>query len=333
MAIPKILHRVWLGGAAMPEEFVRYGETWKAHHPDWEHRLWTEDSLPSDLRRREILERFRMPAERSDLLRYELVWRYGGVYVDTDMECLRPIDELAEGVDFFAAEHKKGRQINNQPIGATPGHPILEAAVRDAASVEYEHPGEEPAQYRGNGTGPGFWGRHVRQFADAHIVPAELFHPGTAEQRERAYAEHHHANSWMSVEKRLVVVQRVLSTTRRAEENLLARLRKAEAREQKHLAWLREAEAREEKLQARLGAWLREAEAREEKLQARLGKAEAREEKLVARLQKAEARLEEAREELAVLGARRRARRAAPRRPLSAGALSRILARVRRSAG
>ncbi len=270
MSIPRIVHRIWLGDQPMSEEFVEYGETWKAHHPGWEHRLWTEDNLPSDLRRREVFEAFRAPAERSDLLRYELLWRYGGVYVDTDMECLRPIDELVERVDFFAAAHKKGRQLNNSPIGAAAGHPILEAAVRDARAVNYKHPGEDAPRVVPSRSGPSFWHRHVKQFADAHVVPAELFHPATAEERERAYADHHCVNSWMPVEERL--------------ERTHAALRKAQRREQK----------------------------------------------LLVRLRKAEARLEEAREELAVLRARRRAGRAARRRPLRAGALPWILARLRR---
>ncbi|NYK77369.1 hypothetical protein GPW07_24425, partial [Salmonella enterica subsp. enterica serovar Typhimurium] len=87
----------------MPDEFARYGESWRRHHPSWEVRLWTDENLPDDLVRKEAYERLRKPAERSDIIRLEVVLRYGGVYVDTDIECLRSIEPLIEGVEFWTA--------------------------------------------------------------------------------------------------------------------------------------------------------------------------------------------------------------------------------------
>ncbi len=76
-----ILHQIWLGPNPLPEEFAAYGETWRRHHPAWDYRLWTEDTLPPDLARLEVYERLRFPAERADILRLELLWRDGGVYL------------------------------------------------------------------------------------------------------------------------------------------------------------------------------------------------------------------------------------------------------------
>src|SRR5947209_2921327 len=86
--IPLILHRIWVGPDPLPEEFVAYGESWARHHPGWEQRLWTEDDLP-EIRWDEIRDRRRVPAERANLLRYELLLDFGCVYVDADLECLR----------------------------------------------------------------------------------------------------------------------------------------------------------------------------------------------------------------------------------------------------
>ncbi len=194
MSIPRVFHRVWVGHEPMPEEFVRFGETWARHHPGWEMRLWTEDNLP-ELRRREILEPHRMPAERADILRYEVVWRYGGVYVDTDMECLRPIDELIEGLDFFTAEQKPGR-IALGIFGAAPGHPLLDRAIAEARFVHYERPGEEEARYDKYGTGTLAFQSVITDFPDAKVFPAHLFYPG--DDVDGAYAKHYAARSWMS---------------------------------------------------------------------------------------------------------------------------------------
>ena len=82
MLIPRIFHQIWLGPDPLPERCARYQQTWLDHHPDWKLRFWTEENLPTPLRRPEAAERLRAPAERSDILRLELLWHFGGVYVD-----------------------------------------------------------------------------------------------------------------------------------------------------------------------------------------------------------------------------------------------------------
>jgi mannosyltransferase OCH1-like enzyme len=137
--IPRIFHRVWVGSNPIPDEFAAYGEGWERLHPDWEMREWTEDNLP-ELLRPEGADPRRDPTERSDLLRYELVRRFGGVYLDMDFECLKPIDELIDGIDFFVgnivSEQLGGeivrQRVGSAIIGAVPGHPILERATREA---------------------------------------------------------------------------------------------------------------------------------------------------------------------------------------------------------
>lgn len=128
LRIPRIFHCVWLGPRPLPEEYAEYQQSWRRHHPDWELRLWTEDTLPSPLRRPEAAERLRIPAERSDILRLEVVWRHGGVYLDADLECRAPIEELIAGTDFFSALSGSGI-ADFYLFGATPQHPILDRAL------------------------------------------------------------------------------------------------------------------------------------------------------------------------------------------------------------
>jgi mannosyltransferase OCH1-like enzyme len=172
----------------MPQEFHDYRESWRRHHPDWEMRLWTEDSLPDDLVRPEVYERLRSPAERSDIARLEVLYRFGGVYVDTDVECLRPIDPLLEGEDFFV-EAVQGK-VENAVIAAEAGHPILERALRELRPVtEY---GADPTQ----GTGPWFLTELLREYPDVTVHPQGVFSPMTDGEREHAYAIHHYVSSW-----------------------------------------------------------------------------------------------------------------------------------------
>ncbi len=191
--IPRILHQVWVGPNPMPQEFVDYRESWRRHHPDWEMHLWTEDSLPGDLVRTEAYERLRSPAERSDIIRLEVLYRFGGVYVDTDVECLRRIDPLVEESGDFFVGAVKGK-VENAVIGAAAGHPILERALRELRPVtDY---GVDPTQ----GTGPWFLTALLREYPEVTIYPQEVFSPMTDAEREQAYAVHHYVSSWKTAE-------------------------------------------------------------------------------------------------------------------------------------
>jgi mannosyltransferase OCH1-like enzyme len=178
----------------MPPEYEGYRESWRRHHPEWEMRLWTDDSLPDDFVRPEAYERLRNPAERSDIIRLEVLFRFGGVYVDTDVECLRPIDPLVgEDVDFFAGYVLPGR-VQNAVSAAEAGHPVLERALRELRPVtEY---GVQTALLRG--TGPEFLTALLRDYPEVTIYPPEVFYPPTDAARREAYAVHYEAEGWKS---------------------------------------------------------------------------------------------------------------------------------------
>jgi mannosyltransferase OCH1-like enzyme len=188
VTIPPILHQVWLGPDPLPDEFVAYRETWREQHPAWEMRLWTEESLPKDLRRVEVYEKLRVPAERSDILRLELLWREGGVYLDTDFECRRPLEPFIEGLDFCVAYLKPGR-VNNAFIGATAGHPILDRAIRELQPIERYG-------YDKSAAGPLFLDKLLKQYPEVACFAPNLFYPSTPREQEGAVAIHHAARSW-----------------------------------------------------------------------------------------------------------------------------------------
>lgn len=219
--IPRILHQVWVGPDPFPQELVGYRESWRRHHPEWEMRLWTEESLPRDLVRPEVYERLRNPAERSDIIRLEVLFRFGGVYVDTDMECLRPIDPLLEeDVDFFVAGARgvKGGRAHNAVIAAVSGHPVLERALRELRPVT-----EFGIDKRG--TGPQFLNELLRDHPEVKICPPESFHPVTDVEREQAYAVHHLTTLWKTEDvwkQRVRNEQRKLAAARESNAQLEA---------------------------------------------------------------------------------------------------------------
>ncbi len=132
--IPKIIHQIWLGPKSPPPYFAAFREKWKALHPDWEYHLWTDASLDDlELDLRDLIDASPNYAEKSDILRSELLEKFGGVYFDCDMECNHLLDELHHKYDFYIGieyPHQIATTNNRVWAGisimaARPNHPIF----------------------------------------------------------------------------------------------------------------------------------------------------------------------------------------------------------------
>jgi hypothetical protein len=188
MLIPRVFHQIWVGPDPYPEECARYRRTWLDHHPGWQLRFWTEENLPEGLRRPEAAERLRVPAERANILRLELLWRHGGVYIDTDFECLRPIDPLIEHARFFIGLSKPGRRANGL-MGAVAGHPLLDEALDRLRPRElFGHDKES--------TGVLFMDALLDGRPEVTLIGPACFYPRDAAGRRSAYAVHHPSRTW-----------------------------------------------------------------------------------------------------------------------------------------
>lgn len=200
--IPRIVHRIWIGNAEMPPEFGAYWATWHYFHPEWEFKTWAEsDFLP--LRNQREYELATSHAQRSDIARYEILQRHGGVYVDADFECLRPFDELCVGIHGFVG-WEDDEYVGNGLIAAGPDHPLLEEIISQLPESFAVHAGGAPYEQ----TGPRFLTRVLRSVDMSPptftIYPAPYFFPYLAHRAyERyepfpdAYAVHHWAASWL----------------------------------------------------------------------------------------------------------------------------------------
>jgi len=90
--IPKIIHQIWIGGP-VPQEFKDFMQSWRDAHPDWEYRLWTDEDVKTfGLYNQTFYDRSDNYGVKSDILKWEIIYRYGGLYVDTDYECLQSFD-------------------------------------------------------------------------------------------------------------------------------------------------------------------------------------------------------------------------------------------------
>ncbi len=154
--IPKTIHQIWIGGP-LPEKYKGLQDSWKEKNPGWEYRLWTDADLAEfPFTDRERFERTISVGEKSDILRYDILLHYGGLYVDTDFECLKSFDPIHSTCDFYTGleaaffeDQEPG--MGNALIGSVPGHPILRSCLKD---ISKNAPGTTPDEVM-SVSGPG----------------------------------------------------------------------------------------------------------------------------------------------------------------------------------
>ncbi len=133
--IPKIMHQIWIGGSDLPPLYQNYLNECKKLYPNWEFKLWGDKEVADfGLEYQDLYDKMRNIPGKADILRYEILYKFGGVYRDMDVKCLRPMDELNHKYDFyvpleFPAKSWKMPTINNGIIGSKSGHEILRATL------------------------------------------------------------------------------------------------------------------------------------------------------------------------------------------------------------
>lgn len=160
MRIPKIIHRIWIEGEE-PDWLQAYGETWADLHPGWIVKTWTDYEVPylfplegntqhlwdhAD----DYVEFGHLPQFRADILRYTLLLRFGGVYVDADFEAIRPIDPLVEEVEGpISAWEVEDQWMVNGFLGAPPQDEFIKLLIDLLPKSCKTHRGEAPTRQSG----------------------------------------------------------------------------------------------------------------------------------------------------------------------------------------
>jgi len=130
--IPKVLHFIWLGGE-IPEHYITNINDWSKKNPNFTVEIWTdEDAKNFDMKNRSIFDESENLGMKSDILRYEILYKHGGVYLDTDFFCLQPLDDLNEMYDFYSCICLDREPIaGNGMIACSPNHEIMGYCIED----------------------------------------------------------------------------------------------------------------------------------------------------------------------------------------------------------
>ena len=140
VSIPKILHAIWVGDESRRPD--RWIQTWRMMHPTWAFKVWGNADYEArawkSKRQMEIFRALKHWEGVADLMRYEILHEQGGVYVDADSACVRPLDDWLLDTRMFAiweSERHRPGLVANGFIGSIPGHPALEAIIRVTARM------------------------------------------------------------------------------------------------------------------------------------------------------------------------------------------------------
>ena len=139
--IPKIIHQIWIGDQSKrPTELM---QTWVDKNPTWEYRLWTENEISGlDLRCKSQFDQNVHLSGKSDILRYEILYKFGGFFIDADSECVRTLEDfLCDNVGFASYEHISeldymGGLIANGYLGSIPNNPLLDLIIEHISKIQ-----------------------------------------------------------------------------------------------------------------------------------------------------------------------------------------------------
>jgi len=123
--IPKIIHYIWLGGKAFPEKEQKCIDSWKKFCPDFEFKLWNEKNFDIENSVEYVKEAYKNKkfAFVADYIRLHVLYKEGGIYLDTDVELIKPFDELLN-YDFFTS-FENMVMLNPAIVGATKENKLI----------------------------------------------------------------------------------------------------------------------------------------------------------------------------------------------------------------
>lgn len=211
--IPKIIHYCWFGRNPLPESAKKCVASWRKFLPDYEIKEWNEDNFDVNIipYTQQAYEAKKY-AFVSDYARFWILYRYGGLYFDTDVEIIKPMDDIIERGSFMGMEliDKDGFPKVNPGLGLgiEKDNSILKSLLSKYANLQFK---EESGSLnlktivdytteviQEHGLQPT---NDIQEVACAWIYPTDYFNPldsltGKLNVTDNTRSIHWYMNSW-----------------------------------------------------------------------------------------------------------------------------------------
>ena len=207
--IPKVIHYCWFGRGRIPDRYRIWMESWKKYCPGYEIVEWNEDNY--DITKNDYMMQA-YEARRwgfvPDYARLDILYQHGGIYLDTDVEVLQPLDDLLHQ-EAFAGFQEFVDVALGLGFGAVPKHPLLKEMRDEYVNLSFRYSDRTlnlvPSPYYQMQTllrhGLARNGR-FQCIAGMNIYPKIFFSPMNHHDRKirsnrNSYLLHHYDGSWI----------------------------------------------------------------------------------------------------------------------------------------
>lgn len=211
--IPKVIHYCWFGRNSLPPLAEKCIASWRKFLPEYEIKEWNEDNFDVNI----IPYTAEAYAAKkyafvSDYARFWILYHYGGVYFDTDVEVIKPMDDILAAGAFMGCE-ESGANTTVAPglgIAAYAGTPLYKRLLDyyaplhfDAGNITISIVGHTTHVLRDLGL---INSAKIQRVADCNIYPAEYFNPTNITTKrlkitKNTRSVHWYADSWNCVKE------------------------------------------------------------------------------------------------------------------------------------
>lgn len=120
--IPKVIHYCWFGRKPLPELAQKCIASWRKFLPDYKIKEWNENNFDVNIIPYTAeAYKARKYAFVSDYARFWILYKYGGLYFDTDVEVIRRMDDIITRGPFMGCENEVFEELTPQMLGVNPG--------------------------------------------------------------------------------------------------------------------------------------------------------------------------------------------------------------------
>ncbi|KAJ7764992.1 glycosyltransferase family 32 protein [Mycena maculata] len=204
--IPRILHQTWKTGT-LPDKWKSISQECRDMMPDYEYMLWTDESSREFIARHypwflNTFDDYSYAILRADAIRYFVLYHYGGIYLDLDIGCLRPLDPLLVYPVILPKTIPVG--VSNDLMFAQKHHPFLAQTIHNLATFDHSWILNYPTVMFS--TGPMFLSIQHGIFTsqrvaggNVRILPKSLYGKNARPaEAPHSFFTHHYGSSWHS---------------------------------------------------------------------------------------------------------------------------------------